>query len=239
MSESIRLDGLESVRAMLAALGGTLNEAQRLSQNRMAYEIYIAEKDQMKTDLDRPTPWSVGSLRYKKAGSEETNLGDAPDVPGSAVYMANAFRAGSRVGPDEWLGVQITGGQTAGPRRSEKLMRSIGILPANKVWVPARNVKLNQYGNVNGSVIARMLMDLQLGFVKTKTKNFALYGPKGNPWGVITKIGDTWYPFLYFMDRRTYRPRFEFFERADREVSSQWQTIWEGYVQKALEKAGK
>jgi hypothetical protein len=236
MTEAVRIEGMESVRALLAALGGTLDEAQRLSQNKMAYEIYAAEKDQMTTDIANPTPWSVGSLRYKKAGTE-TNFGDVPDVPGAAVYMANAFRAGSRVGPDEWLGVQIMGGQTAGPRRSEKLMQSKGLLPTNKVWVPARGVKLNRYGNIEGGVIARMLMDIQLGFVETKTKNFTLFGPKGNPKGVLTRIGDTWYPFLFFVDRQIYQPRYDFHGRGDREVAAKWRGIWDGYVAKALEKA--
>lgn len=244
---NVKLEGVESVRTMLARLGGTLQEAQRLAQNKMAYEIWRAEKDQMKSDLDRPTPWSVNAIRYKKASHAETNLGDIPATQGAAVYMANAFRAGSRVGPDEWLGVQVVGGQTAGPRRSEKLLQNAGILPPGKVWVPAQNVKLNRYGNVEGGVIARILMDLgQNEYVATdradakiKTKAFALFGPKNNPIGVLAKIGDTWYPYLYFVDRAAYKPRYDFYGRGDREAEAKWKAIYDEAVQKALEKAGK
>jgi hypothetical protein len=231
---TIEIRGVESVRALLASLGGELDEASRLAQNKMAYELWAAEKDQIKSDLDRPAPWSVNALRYKKAG-DAASLGDAPNVPGAAVYMANAFRAGSRVGPDEWLGVQIKGGVTAGPRRSERILQNAGILPRDTVWVPARGVGLDAYGNLKGGVIARMLMDLgQNPYARTRTKNFALIGPRGNPVGVITKVGDSWYPFLFFVPRATYRARYDFYGRADREVAARFADIWNEYLAQAL-----
>jgi hypothetical protein len=46
-------------------------------------------------------------------------------------------------------------------------------------------------------------------------------------------------PFLWFVSRRVYRARLDFYGRGDREVKAKWKGIWDGYVQKALEKAAK
>lgn len=234
MTEPIRIEGMESVRALLAAVGGTLDEASRLAQNKMAYEIYAAEKDQMKTDLASPTPWSVGALRYKKAGE---GGGAAPDVPGAADYMENAFQTGSAVGAEQYLGVQTLGGQTAGPRASEKVLQAAGLMPPNTVWVPDRRVKLNAYGNVQGGVILAMITDLTKR--GARGLNFAVIGKAPNQKGILTRIGDQWVPFLWFVSRRTYRPRLDFYGRGDQEVADKWRGIWDGYVQLALEKAAQ
>ena len=38
------------------------------AQNKMIYQLWYAEKDQMRKDIDRPTKFSVNSLQYKKVG---------------------------------------------------------------------------------------------------------------------------------------------------------------------------
>lgn len=237
---SVSIDGVESVRSMLAGLGGSLEKARKYAQNDLARAVWAAEKDQMRSDLDRPTPWSVGALRYRKTVSA---------TEGSSVFMSDAFHAGQKVDQDDWLGVQIMGGQTAGPRRSEKKLQNAGILPPGKVWVPAKGVRLNRYGNIDGGIISRILMDLQLGTVKnrdgtshtltTRTKNFALFGPKNNPIGVLAKIGDSWFPYLFFVDRATYEPKYDFYGRGEREAQEKWKAIYDEQVQKAMEKAAR
>lgn len=239
MPEPIRITGLESVRALLAALGGNLEEASRLAQNKMAYELRLAEQDQMRSDLDRPTPFSVQALMYKKAETSAAALG-GPAGEGAAVYMVDKFahQGAGKVGPDEYLGVQALGGVTAGPRRSEKWFQSAGIIGPNIVWVPDRAVKLDAYGNIPGGPMSRMITDFDFNpYARTANKQFALWGPRGKPHGVLAKIGDTWHPYIWFVERRTYQARFDFYGRGDREISEKWQAIWEGYLQQALDRA--
>lgn len=221
----LRMEGVDQVKALLATLKGDLPKVAERAQNAMVYQLMLAEKEQMRADLDRPTPWSVGALRYKKVG-KPTAL--EPKTDGAAVYMADAFAVGSRVGPNEWLGVQILGGKTAGPKRSEKLMQSIGILKADHVWVPDRAVKLDQYGNVKGSTMSALITDLGLNpYARTKDKHFCLIGKP--PVGVLARVASggesLWLPFLWFVPRKTYRARFGFYRRADKEIAAQLPAI--------------
>lgn len=242
MPSAIDIRGLDDVRALLSGLGGDLAEVQRKAQDKMAFELRRAEQDQMRKDIDRPAPFSVSAVAYKKSDVSAAVFG-GPASGGAAVFMHDAFaRQGvGKVGPDQYLGVQVVGGFTAGPRRSEKLLRSAGIIPSNKIWVPAPGVKLNRYGNLEGGVIARMLMDFgQNPYARTKTKHFALFGPRGNPGGVLAKVmsggESTWAPYLFFVDRKSYRKRFQFYERGDKEVSARFPAIWGEYLDRAINK---
>lgn len=238
--DAITLRGLDDVRSLLAGLSGELADVGRMASDKMAYELRMAEQDQMRRDIDRPTPFSVSAVAYKKSNVSAMQWG-GPSETGASVFMHDNFaRQGtSRVGPDQYLGVQVTGGYTAGPRRSEKVLRAAGLIGPNKVIVPAPGVKLNAYGNLSAGQISRILMDLgQNQYAKTKQRNFALFGPKGNAVGVLARVKDgdgwTWLPYLYFVDRRQYRKRFDFYGRAEREVSARFKEIFGGYLDRAL-----
>ena len=234
-----RLEGANVVRVALAAIAGDLPKALKRAQNRMIYAIWNAQKDQMKTDIDRPTPFSVKSLQYKKAGPPKALELDTNDA---AVYMANSFVAGSKVGPDEYLGVQIVGGMAAGPKRSEKLMQSLGWMPKGTTWVPAVGVPLNQYGNVSGGLISAMLTNLganPYGDKKDRSKEktlFVLVGPVGKEEGVFRKIGGEWKPFLWFVKRPAYRARYKFHERGASEIATRYPAILSGEIAGAINK---
>lgn len=237
---SVRLDGASQVQAMIAALKDKLPKAVEYAQNKMIYQVWAAEKDQMQKDIDRPTPFSLNSLQYKKVGTPKPL---ELNTDGAAVYMANAFKAGSKVGPDEYLGVQIVGGLTAGPRRSERLMQSLGWMPKDTVWVPASGVPLNQYGNISGALISAMLTNLganPYGNKKNRSAEkttFVLVGPPGREEGVFRLVGSQWRPFLWFVKRSTYRARYRFHERGAAEIAAQFPGILAGYVAKAAQES--
>jgi hypothetical protein len=234
MSVAIEIRGLDDVRSMLAALGGEMEAVNKYGQNKMAYELMLAEREQMKTDLDRPNPWSVGSVRYKQYGVSAIA---APDIKGAAVYMLDQFASGSRVGQDEYLGVQILGGKTAGPRRSEKVLNAARIVPKGKVWVPAAGVSLDRYGNIPGARFSEMLTDFGLNPYAIPSETFARYvpiGPKGNAVGIFRKLRGKFQPFIWFVDPKTYTSRYDWYGRADREVDARFAAIWDDQVSRAL-----
>ena len=239
---SIELRGLNPVKELLAGLGGELGKASELAQNKMAYEIAQAEKEQMRTDLDRPTPWTVGSLRYKKVGASPVG---APKVEGAAVYFETPWGYSDGLGADEWLGVQILGGSTAGPKRSEARLQMLGWMPRDKVWVPAVGTRLDRYGNVPGSLISDMLSNLGANPYGRNADpsavrvRYLLVGEPGREEGVFQKLGGDWVPFLWFVDRETYRKRFDFYGRADREVRQGFAKILDTYLDKALGRLGR
>lgn len=233
----IRIDGVDKVAAMLVTIKGELPKVAERSQNALVYQMWLAEKEQMRVDIDRPTPWSVGALRYKKVGKPSAS---EPPTDGAAVYMADGFKAGSRVGAKDWLGVQILGGKTAGPKRSERLMQSIGILRPDHVWVPDRGVKLDAYGNVKGSTMSALITDLGLNpYARTKDKQFCLIGKP--PVGVLARVASggesLWLPFLWFVPRKTYRERFGFYRRAEKERASELPGIINEQLRRVLDSA--
>lgn len=245
---SVTISGITEVKTLLAQLTGQMREVDRYSQNAMAYDIFQGEKEQMRQDLANPTAWSIGSLRYKKAYEPPQKLGDgAPEVEGAAVYMANAFAAGSAVGPDEWLGVQIVGGgKTAGPRRSEVALQMYGWMPKGKIWVPSVGAPRNASGDVPGSLISDMLSNLGTNPYGRKTKppgadyaRYVLIGDPGAEEGVWRLVGGQWQPFIWFVDPATYRARYDFYGRADREIQAKFLGHINRYLDIAIRKAGE
>lgn len=230
MAEAIRLEGLDSVRAMIADLGPGLERANKNAQNKMAFELMKAEREQAKSALDRPTPFTVNSIAYKKADatsftvkaggqSVTVTTGDVKGAGVFAVDIANQERADDK----DYVGVQIFGGKTAGPRRSEIKLQQMGMMPTGMVWLPATGVVLDAYGNVKGSVITSMLADLRNN--GRKGKKFYVLGRVGEEKGILTKDRFGWYPFLWFVTPRTYSAKLGFYERADSELATQFPTI--------------
>jgi hypothetical protein len=231
MSVAIEIKGLNDVRSMLAALGGEMEAVNKYAQNQMAYELWVAEKEQMRTDIDRPNPFSIGALRYKRYG--DPGGAGAPAVVGAAVHFAIPFGGSPGLEADEYLGVQQLSGQTAGPRASEVRLRQLGYLPDGYVWVPDPAVSLDRYGNVKGSVVQSMLAELAKG---TSGQNFFVMGWPGRPRGIFARVGDNWLPFLWFVSRRDYRAIFDFYGRADTEIESRFESIWGEQVNRALQR---
>jgi hypothetical protein len=249
---TVSVNGLGSVKELLAGLGGELQKANELSQNKMAYELWGAERRAAKSDLDRPTPWTLSSIVYKKFGAKQFTVknkaGDpifvrTPGIEGAGVFVVDKFER-DRSDAEHYLGVQTLGGVTAGPRRSETALQMRGWMPKGKIWVPAVGTRLDRYGNVPGSLISAMLSNLganpygqgQPGNVEEK---YVLVGPRGDEEGVFQKVRGEWRPFLWFVSRETYQSRFDFYGTADKEIQLKFQGILAGYVNKAIEKAGK
>lgn len=114
---------------------------------------------EMQRVFDRPTPFTLNALygRY----SSKRNL--------VATLELKDNRAGSDAAPGAvnkgttsavYLRPEIEGGARQ-PKRMEQALRSSGLLPAGMFVVPGGEAPLDQYGNVPGSFITRVLSDLQ------------------------------------------------------------------------------
>lgn len=229
MADVIDIRGLDGVRALLAGLSGEIEAVSTKAQNQMAYELRRAEQEQMRSDLDRPTPWSVRALVYKKAGA--TGGPGAPDTPGAAVYFNTPFGAPG-LQETEWLGVQAVAGRTAGPRRSERAFQALGLIRPGVVWVPGPAAKLDASGNLRGSTIKAILADLQKP--RGKGRKYAAIGTPPDCRAILAKGNGQWTPLLYFAPRPSYRKRYEFHRRADREVATRFPAILNEQLDRVL-----
>ena len=233
----IKLEGLNNVREMIASLSPALEKANERAQNKMAYTLMQAEREHAKSKLDRPTSFTISSIVYKKYGASSFTVGDltvaTPDIPGAGVFVGDLFK---RFGANEehYFGVQIFGGKTAGPRASELRLQEMGMMPAGKVWVPAPGVGLDSYGNVKGTVIQKMLAEFKT--YGRRAVNFVVLGKPGDEKGVYTKVGDEWFPFLAFVDAKSYSGRVDFYEKADSEVQQKFKGILDEAIDAELAK---
>lgn len=254
---SVSVEGVSGVQALLAGLGDELKGVNERAQNKMAYELRLAEQDQMRKDIDRPTKFSVDSIAYKKFGESTFSIGGMiihpPPIQGAGVFLVDRFHL-TVAGYKKYLGVQIYGGEQAGPRASEQRLIQAGLMNPNHRWVAAKGTKLDAYGNIPGYKISHMITDLGTNpYARTdwEDKQYRLCGvwdgrfdlidkstttfPDGRYFaGVFEKIGGTWEPFVWFMTPRKYEARYEFDERGDREVREKFSGILEYYLDQAM-----
>lgn len=247
---TIQLEGLNSVRELLAAIGPGLERANERAQNKMAFTLMEAEREQAKTDLDRPASSTISSILYKKYGATSltfTNPGltvPVPSIKGAGVFVGDLF--GKTLATfDDLLGVQIRGGKPAGPKRSAKILQRYGWMKPNQVWVPAIGAPLDQSGNIRGSLISYMLQNMGTNPYAPSVEDakFMLMGEPGNFSGVWWKgsvstktKGGAWRPLLWFIDEPSYSPRYDWEGRANREVTTNFPGILDWYVQDELHK---
>lgn len=240
---AIRINGLAEVRRLLATVQGELPTVNRYAQNKLAYEIWAGEKGQMRADIDRPTPFSLGSIVYKKFGESTINIRGAGFSVSAAVESAGVFVI-DRIGREgatgsDYLGVMIRGGKTAGPKRSE--VRLAPFTPRDHVWVPSRWAKLDRYGNISGATWSAIITALGMNdSARPKQMNWKLIGAREGVRGyrgIAKKVGRRWVPWVWFVPRQQYQPQYDFYGRADQEVRERWEGIFAFYLDKALEKA--
>lgn len=247
---TIKLEGLNSVRELIASLSPALEKANERAQNKMAYELMVAEREQVKSDLDKPVPSTVNSILYKKYGANTLKFTNpsitvpVPNIKGAGVFVGDLFGF-KQATVEDLLGVQIAGGLPAGPKRSAVILQNFNWMRLDQVWVPAVGAPLDQYGNLRGSLLAYMLQNMGTNIyapVKEEAK-FILIGEPGNYEGIWWKgsaststKGGEWRPLIWFIDKPAYMPRYRWNERAEQEINANFKQILDWYIDDELNK---
>lgn len=246
---AIRLEGLDNVTTLIASLGPALERANERAQNKMAYNLMLAEREQAKADLDRPAPSTLNSIMYKKYGNTSLTFRNPSytvqtGVKGAGVFVGDLYGRGQAT-IDNVIGVQIYGGLPAGPKRSAKILQYFGWMKDSQVWVPALGAPLDAYGNLRGSLISYMLQNMgtNLNAPAKEDAKFMLVGDYGSFYGIFWKgstsaatKGGAWRPLLWFIDAPIYQPRYKWEERADQEVAANFKQILAWYIDDELKK---
>jgi hypothetical protein len=117
-----------------------LTETARLVKARL--------EDEMRTVFDRPTPYTLDSLRLIPATRQRLE---------ARVWIKD--EADGAAPASRWLTPEVYGGPRNN-KRSEALLRGRGILPEGKFVVPGKGMKLDKYGNISRGQLQKILSGL-------------------------------------------------------------------------------
>jgi hypothetical protein len=120
--------------------------------NVSAFEVRAEWAKQILSVFDRPTPLTQRAPLYKKS---------TPQHLVAEVFIRDEVSGG--VAPARYLRPQVFGGVRA-RKASERAMRSRLTFPS--FWVPGKEAPLDKYGNVPGSLVGKILSQLQASRVK-------------------------------------------------------------------------
>jgi hypothetical protein len=223
-------EDLARIRAMIAELKARAPEASRAALAELVPKVQQGVKVQATLDMDRPVPFTLGAIMY--------NVDDR-GFGGGRVFVADRFRSG---GADEshYLGVQTLGGTRTRKKASEISFQRMGIMPVGTVWVPDGSVRLDNNGNVPARAIRAAIDEFaQYGRRQAPGRNFYVRGGVNYPtFGIFTRVGDEFYPWLWFVSPRRYAELFDFYGRAMSEAKYHFDEIYSKQMRKLLEQAG-
>ena len=223
-----------------------LADLDRISKQQVPYAMarsltktaqFVAGKevDVIKRSFDRPTPFTLNSLYVNPATKQK--------LEAFVKIKDEAFKGNAAI---KYLAAEIYGGRRQN-KGFEKLLQRSGVLPSGWYAIPASGAELDGYGNVRGSLITRILSQLQSARdsltnetvklkrsrnrTKAKGRYFVAY--PGRPrtkhlkYGIYERLsafgGSAIRPVFIFTARAPrYRQRFKFFETADHVARMRW-----------------
>lgn len=231
MAVHIRVDTSDVMRALrrLSREDAPIVTAYALTKT--AQDIKAAEIASMKAVFDRPSRFTLNALYMKPAKKNDLV---------AAVYFKEGFGS---IPAWRYLGPQVEGGARQHKSHEKRLIRA-GHMRDDEYAVPGQGAKLDQYGNLSGPTIERILSQVQAaeqfsGYQanatdsrrsKAKRKKSGTYfvlrpdgagRAKGSvaPGIYLRQNLNQIVPVIMFVRAPRYRKRFPFYETA-REVFS-------------------
>lgn len=105
-------------------------------------------EDEMRSVFDRPTPYTMNSLRLIPATKQRME---------ARVWIKD--EADGAQPATKWLTPEVYGGDR-NTKRSEALLRARGILPEGKFIVPGKGAPFDSYGNIGRGQLQKILSGL-------------------------------------------------------------------------------
>lgn len=184
--------------------------------NNAMKDVRAAEYDQMKASFERPTPYTLNSLRIEP--STKTNL-----------RARLHFKEFGGTPAFKYLGPEVEGG----PRRHtgfERALQRAGILRGDEYIVPSRRLNLNAYGNMPSGRATSILSALGAATdpmqnrakvsrrkIKKPRAEYVVFRNRGKaPDGIYQQKAKWAVPVFLFVKAPKYRARYPYYEAAGR-----------------------
>jgi len=147
------------IRVQTSGLADNLAELTDIERNQIPFATVLALTEtaklikerlvgEMRTVFDRPTPYTLDSLRLIPATKQKME---------ARVWIKD--EADGAAPATRWLTPEVYGGDRS-HKRSEALLRARGILPEGKFVVPGAGMKLDSYGNIGRGQLQKILSGL-------------------------------------------------------------------------------
>lgn len=188
---------------------------------RTAHEVAQHVRQEMRRVFDRPTPYTLRSVRVEAATAAR---------PVASVFISER-KAPRDPSPAVVLKPQVEGG-ARGTKGLELALRRMGVLPAGWLVVPGQGARLDPFGNVSRGLVQQVVTQIaQQQQARPKnaraiTKAVRRTGGRfiAIPPGARTQpgiyiadvIGRNVMPVFIFVRRATYRQRLDFHGIASR-----------------------
>lgn len=244
----VRMDGLEDLRKALAEglSQRRLDAAVATALTRTAVATKDAMRQMMPRVFDRPTPYTLNSLRVETATAAR---------PVARVWLKDDL-AGSGTPATKYLLPQVQGGGR-GTKRLEVALRAAGALPDGWFVTPGDGASLDAYGNVSRGQIVQVLSQLRIQLVAGSMRNMSLDARRAlraqrraggrffvvRPGGRLQPgiyqrefIGRNVTPVFVFVRRAQYRKRFDFYGLARTVVADRLQPEMARALQQQLDR---
>jgi hypothetical protein len=200
LSFSIDTSQLDQLARFTSAVRGNLNNDLAKAMTLAAYDARDYLKNVTPRYIDKPTKWTTNSMFVEKA-----KPGDLSARFGFKDTAVKGTAAAKYLQP-------MVGGGRRSEKRSEAAMQAKGVLRAGEYIVPAESrpnggvypLKLNQYGNVPGPTMVRILSRIgglrEQGATqnvsgsrrsqrKRNQSDFFVGTPGGLPRGIYARVG--------------------------------------------------
>lgn len=220
-SVQIKTNAFEVSRWLNQKAAKQLKFAQVVALNRTAQLVKKGEVTLMKSRFDRPTPYTINSLRTEAAKKTQA-------VPQARVFFKDDTFKGTPA--TKYLPPNVYAGKRNHKRFEMALIRK-GIMKSSEYAVPAQGARLDSYGNMSRGQIVQILSALgahgEQGYTanRTSSKRSQRNGAKsryfvmrghGQGEGVWQRVGKRIAPVLTFAPASPrYRTRFPFFQVAN------------------------
>lgn len=216
MKGSITANGLDDALASLGQLdAGLASRALADALNHTANQARQVLQVDMSSVFDRPTPWTLNSIRILNA---------TPASLEAALWVKDESGGKNPFSAEDYLLPQVEGGERI-KRRSEGYLREAGILPAGRFIVPAAGARLDAYGNIQRGHMMQILSGLKAlnrsgsdhgatdsrrSVRKGHALAFFVMKRGKTPIGIAERRGKDVAMVLAFVRQPQYRERFKF-----------------------------
>jgi hypothetical protein len=234
--QTIASINLSQVDGLMVNLGDKQHVfALAVALTRTARDVKAAQREQLSTTFDRPTPYTLNSLYTKPATKADLE---------ARVWFKDASSGGGGTPATDYLLPQVLGGGRD-EKKFERALTAIGALPVGYKVEPARDLPRDAYGNVPRGVLGRIVAAIKAppsgrtGRASGASQGYFVAKPGGHlhP-GVYQKFkfagGSSIKPVLIFVSAVNYRARYDFAGTAQATVDEVFAAHFDAALAQAL-----